>query len=584
MKKLLAYLRPYRKECVISPLFKLLEAVFDLLVPIVVKLIIDAGIANDGTTSLWGQQGLNAILIGFGILVGFAAVGLICAMIAQYFAARAAVGFSTDLRRDLFAHIQALSYAETDRTGTATLITRMTSDINQMQSGVNMTLRLLLRSPIIVFGAMIMAFTVNAKSALVFVVIIPLLAAVVFSIMFGSIPLFKKVQKNLDRVTARTRENLKGVRVIRAFCKEDDEIEQFNEANENHNRIQNFVGRISALMNPLTLILVNGGVILLLLSGARLVEIGNMSQGDVVAMTNYMAQILVELVKFANTIYLVNKAMACGQRVQGVFDTPVGMETIRSETEASNFDAVTFRNVGLTYVAGAEPSLSGINLSIPKGTTVGIIGSTGSGKTSVVNLIPRFYDATEGEVLVNGKNVKSYPTDELRARIAIVPQKAVLFRGTVRSNLLWGNENATEEELWTALEAAQAREFILEKEGGLDAPVAQGGRNFSGGQRQRLTIARALVRKAEILILDDSSSALDYATDAALREALARLPEHPTIFLISQRTASIAHADLILVLEDGTPVGLGKHDELLKCCEVYREIYDSQFQKGGETA
>ncbi len=582
MKKLLPYLQPYRRECIISPLFKLLEAAFDLLVPIVVKLIIDAGISQDGDTTLFGQRGTNAILIGFGILVGFAAVGLTSAMIAQYFAARAAVGFSTDLRRDLFSHIQRLSYAETDRIGTSTLITRMTSDINQLQSGVNMTLRLLLRSPIIVFGAMAMAFTVNAKSAIVFAVVLPLLAAVVFSIMFGSVPLFRRVQKNLDRVTSRTRENLSGVRVIRAFGKEADEIAQFNEANDAHNRIQNFVGRISALLNPLTLILVNGGVILLLLSGAKLVEIGEMSQGDVVAMTNYMAQILVELVKFANTIYLVNKALACGQRVESVFNTPAGMETEVGEAEAGNLDAVTLRGVGLTYSKGADPSLSGVNLSVSKGSTVGVIGSTGSGKSSLVGLIPRFYDATEGEVLVNGKNVKYYPTDELRDRIAVVPQKAVLFRGTVRSNLLWGNEGASDEELWAALEAAQAKDFILEKEGGLDAPVAQGGKNFSGGQRQRLTIARALVRRAEILILDDSSSALDYATDAALREAIAVLPYKPTVFVISQRTASIAHADQILVLEDGAPVGLGRHHELLESCEVYREIYDSQFRRGGD--
>ena len=582
MKKLFSYLRPYRRECVISPLFKLLEAVFDLLVPIVVKLIIDAGIAENPSATLFGMQGRDAILGGFGVLVAFAVVGLSCAMIAQYFAARAAVGFSSDVRRDLFAHIQKLSYAASDRAGTSTLITRMTSDINQLQSGVNMTLRLLLRSPIIVFGAMIMAFTVNAKSAWVFVVILPLLAAVVFSIMFGSVPLFRKVQKNLDRVTSRTRENLTGVRVIRAFGKEADEIAQFNEANEEHNRVQNFVGRISALMNPLTLILVNGGVILLLLSGAKLVEIGDMSQGDVVAMTNYMAQILVELVKFANTIYLVNKALACGQRVESVFDTPVGMERFAGDAEENNSDAVTLRSVGLTYSEGADPSLSDINLSVPRGATVGVIGSTGSGKSSLVNLIPRFYDATEGEVLVDGKNVKYYDTEELRARIGVVPQKAVLFRGTVRSNLLWGNENATDEELWAALEVAQAKDFILEKEGGLDAPVAQGGRNFSGGQRQRLTVARALVRRAEILILDDSSSALDYATDAALRAAIAALPEHPTVFVISQRTASIAHADLILVLEDGHAVGLGKHDDLLESCAVYREIYDSQFGKEGE--
>ncbi len=575
MKKLLGYLRPYRKESIISPLFKLLEASFDLMVPLVVKQIVDVGIAN---------RDKPYIVAMCGLLVAFAVIGLSCTLVAQYYAARAATGFSTDLRRDLFAHIQKLSYAETDRQGTSTLITRMTADINQLQSGVNMTLRLLLRSPIIVFGAMIMGFTVNASSALVFVVIIPLLSAVVFSIMLKSIPLFGRVQKNLDAVTARTRENLTGVRVLRAFRKEDDEIRAFEEVNNAHYRIQNFVGGISALMNPLTLVLVNLGVILLLLSGAKLVDVGNMTQGEVLAMTNYMAQILVELIKFANTILLVNKALACGRRVESVLDSPVGMERTEAERESDNTDAVTFRNVSLTYAQNAAPSLCGIELSIPRGTTVGIIGSTGSGKSSVVNLIPRFYDATEGVVLVNGLDVRAYDTKELRDRIAIVPQKAVLFSGTVRSNLLWGNENATDDELWEAWEAAQAKEFILQKEGGLDAPVAQGGKNFSGGQRQRLTIARALVRKAEILILDDSSSALDYATDAALRQAISSLNEHPTVFIISQRTASIRHADQILVLEEGEPVGIGKHDELLQSCDVYREIYESQFQKGGETA
>lgn len=576
MKKLLGYLSPYKKEVVISPLFKLLEAIFDLLVPLVVKQIIDVGIANADKPY---------VVAMCAVLVGFAVVGLGCTLIAQYYAARAAVGFSTGLRRDLFAHIQKFSYADTDRVGTSTLITRMTADINQLQSGVNLFLRLFLRSPIIVFGAMIMAFTVNSRAALVFVIIIPLLAAVVFTIMLKSVPLFKKVQRNLDRVTSITRENLTGVRVIRAFRKENDEIERFNEANEEHNRIQNFVGKISALMNPITMVLVNLGVILLLLSGAKLVEIGDMTQGDVVALTNYMAQILVELVKFANTIITCNKAIACGNRIENVLETPTGMQvTENSAREDGNNDAVTFRGVSLTYGGNAEPSISGINLSVPHGATVGIIGSTGSGKSSVVGLIPRFYDATEGTVLVNGRDVRSYPTEELRDKIAVVPQKAVLFRGTVRSNLLWGNPNATDAELWAALEAAQAKEFIEQKAGGLDAPVSQNGKNFSGGQRQRLTIARALVRKAEILILDDSSSALDYATDAALRQALCALPENPTTFLISQRTSSIQHADMILVLEDGRPVGLGKHDELLLSCEVYREIYESQFRKGGETA
>ena len=509
-------------------------------------------------------------------------VGLACALIAQYFAARAAVGFSTDVRRDLFAHIQRLSYSQTDTVGNATLITRMTGDVNQLQSGINLTLRLLLRSPIIVFGAAIMAFTVNARSAWIFVIVIPLLAAIVFSIMFRSFPLHKRVQKNLDRVTTVTRENLYGARVIRAFCKEDEEIARFREANEEHNRVQNFVGRISALMNPLTLVVVNGGVIALLLSGARLVEVGGMTQGDVVAMTNYMAQILVELVKFATTIFTVSKAIASGDRVQQVFEMPVGLQTQKDAEKESDGSAVCFKNVSLSYCESADETLTNINFSVPRGATVGVIGSTGSGKTSLVNLIPRFYDATAGEIRVLGHDVRSYDTEQLRARIALVPQKAILFTGTVRSNLLWGNENATDEELWEALEAAQAKDFVSQKPLGLDEPVAQGGKNFSGGQRQRLTIARALVRKAEILILDDSSSALDYATDAALRASLKALPYRPTTFLISQRTSSIRHADTILVMEDGELIGIGTHDTLLADCEVYREIHESQYRKGGD--
>ena len=548
MKRLLGYLKPYKKEVVISPLFKFLEAIFDLLVPLVVKYIIDVGIAK-------GDQGKTDIFAGFGVLIVFAIVGMLCALVAQYYAARAAVGFSTDLRRDLFSHIQKFSYKETDRVGTSTMITRITADVNQLQSGVNMTLRLFLRSPVVVFGAMIMAFTVNAQSALVFVIVIPLLAAVVFTIMLKTVPLFQGVQKNLDRVTSVTRENLTGVRVIRALGKEASENERFRAANEEHNRAQNHVGGISALMNPLTLILVNAGVILLLWSGAELVQIGEMTQGEVVAMTNYMAQILVELVKFANTIILVNKAIACGDRVEKVLSAPAGQETIQTDTSGDTSLAVALCGVGLTYENNAAPSVSGIDLKIPRGTTVGIIGSTGSGKSSLINLIPRFYDATEGRVLVNGRDVRSYPIEELRNKIAIVPQKAVLFRGTVRSNLLWGNEGADDATLWAALEAAQAKDFIEAKEGGLDAPVAQNGRNFSGGQRQRLTIARALVRQAEILILDDSSSALDYATDAALRQAIRSLPNHPTVFIISQRTSSLQHADVILVLEDGESVG-----------------------------
>ena len=579
MKKLLVYLKPYGKECVISPLFKLLEAIFDLLVPLVVKQIIDVGIAN-------ADKHKPYILAMCGILVAFAMVGLTCSLIAQYFAARAAVGFSAGLRKDLFAHIQTFSYEATDRIGTATLITRMTADVNQLQSAVNLTLRLLLRSPIIVLGALVMALTVDLTAALIFVLVIPLLTVVIFTIMTKSVPLYKKVQQNLDRVTGVTRENLTGVRVIRAFRKENEEIERFNEANEAHNRIQNHVGKISALMNPITLVLVNLGLILLLLSGAKFVDGGSMTQGEVVALTNYMAQILVELVKFANTIFTVNKALACANRIEAVLDTPSGMEggNVNAKELPLCDTAVSFRNVSLTYAGNAEPSLESIDLEIPRGATVGIIGSTGSGKTSVVNLISRFYDATQGEVLVNGVNVREYPLSTLRERIATVPQKAILFRGTVRSNLLWGNPNATDEELWNALELAQAKDFILQKEGGLDAPVAQGGKNFSGGQRQRLTIARALVSQADILILDDSSSALDYATDAALRAALRTLPQRPTVFMISQRTSSIQHADIILVLEDGCRVGVGTHTELLESCPVYREIYDSQFRKGGDLA
>ena len=575
MRKLLKYLKPYTKECIISPLFKLLEAIFDLLVPLVVKTIIDDGIAV-------GDKGV--VFACFGVLVGFAAVGLTCSLIAQYFAARAAVGVSTDLRRDLFAHIQKFSYAQTDSVGTSTLITRLTGDVNQVQSAVNFTLRLLLRSPIIVLGAATMAFLVDAKGAWVFAVVIPVLAIIVFSIMLKTNPIYKKVQKNLDTVTGVVRENLLGVRVLRAFRKEDDEITRFSAANEEHNRVQNFAGRISALMNPLTLVVVNAGVIILLASGAKLVQIGDMSQGDVVALTNYMAQILVELVKFAMTVFTVTKALASADRVQAVFDTPVGMEVLDDDTVYGNADdAVRFENVSLTYAGDAEETLSSISFAAPRGATVGIIGSTGSGKTSLINLIPRFYEATKGRVLINGRDVRSLDVNTLRDSIAVVPQKAVLFSGTVRSNLAWGKESATEEEMWQALELAQAKEFILQKNG-LDEPVSAGGKNFSGGQRQRLTIARALIRGAEILILDDSSSALDYATDAALRAALHTLPNSPTVFIISQRTSSIRHADLILVMEDGTLVDQGRHDELLARCEVYREIHESQFKKGGEQA
>ena len=580
MKKLLPFLKPYRKETILAPLFKLLEAVFDLLVPIVVKKIIDVGIANGDKPYIWKMVG---------ILAAFAVIGLACALTAQYFAARAAVGFSSGLRSALFRHIQGFSYRETDRAGTSTLITRMTSDVNQVQTGINLTLRLLLRSPIIVFGAVIMAFTVDLRGALVFVVVVPLLAVVVFSLLLAGFPLYRRVQRNLDHVTGLTRENLTGTRVIRAFRREEEEVTRFENANREHRRVQLLVGNLSALMNPLTLLLVDGGLIALLLAGAIRVNNGAMTTGAVVALTNYMAQILIELVKFANTVFTVNKALACASRIETVLDTPVGMERAddadlpEPDPDVSAL-AVAFRNVSLTYAGNAAPSLSGINLSVRPGEIVGVIGSTGSGKSSLVNLIPRFYDVTDGAVYVNGRDVRAWNTEALRQEIAVVPQKAVLFRGTVRSNLLWGNESATDEALWNALEAAQAKDFIEQKEGGLDAPVAQNGRNFSGGQRQRLTIARALVRHAGILILDDSASALDYATEAALRSALRQLPEHPTVFIISQRTASIRHADRILVLEEGTPVGVGTHDELLASCAVYREIYESQFKKGGETA
>ncbi len=576
IKQILSYLKAYIKECIISPLFKLLESVFDLLVPIIVKQIIDDGIGNHQLSTV------TSLCL---VLIGFAVIGLACALVAQYFAAKTAVGVATDLRHDLFARIGHLSYTQTDRIGTATLITRMTGDVNQIQSAINLTLRLLLRSPIIVLGAMLMAFTVDVQGAWVFAVVVPLLSVIIFTILLVNIPHYKRVQKSLDSVTALTRENLNGVRVLRAFRLEEEEQNRFDEAIQTHNRAQNLVGKISALLNPLTLVIVNLGIIVLLLSGGKLVQIGEMSQGDVVALTNYMAQILVELIKFANTILTVNKALASADRVKEVLQLPIGMETsapLVSASDDKNY-AVSFHNVSLTYGGTLTETLSNINLRVPARATIGIIGSTGAGKSSLVNLIPRFYDATSGMVQVDGKDVRSYSPEALRQKIAVVPQKTVLFAGTVRSNLLWGNANATDEELWQALEWAQAKDFILQKKLGLDEPVAQNGKNFSGGQRQRLTIARALVRKPEILILDDSSSALDYATDAALRAALKALPYRPTVFLISQRTSSIRHADIILVLEDGHTVGIGTHKELLEHCEVYREIHNSQYHKGGDS-
>lgn len=571
MKKLLVYLKAYKKETILAPLFKMLEASFELFVPLVIAAIIDTGIENKDVPYIVRM----AI-----VLVVLAIVGLTCSLTAQYFSAKAAVGFAAKLKSALFAHIESLSFKEIDTLGTSTLITRMTSDINQVQSGVNLVLRLFLRSPFIVFGAMIMAFTIDVKAALIFVVAIPLLAIVVFGIMLVSIPLFKKVQGALDGVLGITRQNLTGVRVIRAFNKEQSEIENFDEKNAVLTGLQKFVGKISALMNPVTFIIVNGAIATLIWVGAIRVDAGILSQGQVVALVNYMSQILVELVKLANLIITVTKAVACGNRIQSVFEIKPSMEEGSRKYSVSSEDgyAVEFKNVNLCYNDGADNSLTGIDFSVRKGETVGIIGGTGSGKSSLVGLIPRFYDATQGQVLVDGVNVNEYSFDELREHVGIVMQKAVLFKGTIRENLKWGKNDATDEELWVAIDAAQAREFVETKDGGLDFEIAQGGKNLSGGQKQRLTIARALVRKPDILILDDSASALDYATDARLRAAIAALPGNMTVFIVSQRTASIMHADKIIVLDDGQMVGMGTQEELLENCEVYKEIYNSQFK------
>ena len=578
MKVFLRCLGMYPKESVLAPLFKLLEACFDICVPLVVAAIIDRGIGAEGgdPTFVWKMCG---------VLVLLAFVGLAWAITAQYFSARAAVGSAARIRRDLFAHMQSFTYAQTDRVGTSSMITRMTSDVNQLQSGVNITLRLLLRSPIIVFGAMIMAFTIDAKLALIFVAAIPLLAVVVFGIMLGGIPLYRRVQNRLDHVTGVTRENLSGVRPVRAFCKEKEEIDRFSAANREQTSLQNKAGMLTAVMNPVTYVIVNLAVILLIRQGALAVETGDITQGQVVALVNYMGQILVELVKMATSIFTVTKAVACGNRIEAVLDMPTGMAVVPASdgtpTPAENAPAVSFNGVTMTYEGGGEASLRDVTFTAHRGMTVGIIGGTGSGKSTLVNLIPRFYDVTEGQVSVFGRDVKSYDPADLRARIGVVPQKAELFKGTVRSNLLWGKSDATDDELWAALEAAQAADFVREKEGGLDAVVEQKGRNLSGGQKQRLTIARALVGAPEILILDDSASALDFATDAKLRGALRELKGDPTVFIISQRTSSIKGADLILVLDEGDVVGMGTHDSLLASCEVYREIHESQF-KGGE--
>jgi ABC-type multidrug transport system fused ATPase/permease subunit len=577
MKIFLRCLGMYPKESVLAPLFKLLEACFDLCVPLVVAAIIDRGIGGNDPALVWQLCG---------VLVLLAFVGLGWAITAQYFSAKAAVGSAARMRHELFSHMQSFTYAQTDRVGTASMITRMTSDINQLQSGVNITLRLLLRSPIIVFGAMIMAFTIDARLALIFVAAIPLLAVVVFGVMLGGIPLYRKVQNRLDRVTAITRENLSGVRPVRAFRKEEEEIHRFAAANREQTSLQNKAGVLTAIMNPVTYIIVNLAVILLIDRGAVAVEAGGITQGQVVALVNYMGQILVELVKMATSIFTVTKAVACGNRIGAVLDMPTGMAVTPAPDGTptpESTPAVVFEHVTVTYEGGGEPALTDISFTALRGQTVGIIGGTGSGKSTLVNLIPRFYEATEGSVSVLGLPVECHDLPSLRTRIGVVPQKAELFKGTVRSNLCWGKENASDEELWAALEAAQAADFVREKEGGLDAPVEQKGRNLSGGQKQRLTIARALVGRPEILILDDSASALDFATDARLRKALRALPGDPTVFIISQRTSSIRAADLILVLDEGHAVGMGTHEELLTSCTVYREIHESQF-KGGESA
>lgn len=587
MKSLLVYLKDYKKETVLGPLFKLLEASFELIVPLVVASMIDVGIANNDRDYV---VKMCLVMAALGV------TGLVSSVTAQFFAAKAAVGFATKLRHALFEHIQSLSFSNMDQQGASSLITRMTSDINQLQSGVNMVLRLFLRSPFIVFGAMIMAFTVDVKAALIFVVVIPLLAIVVFGILLISIPLFGKVQGHLDQVLGTTRENLTGIRVIRAFGKEKDEIEKFDGQTDVLKRMQVMSAKISALMNPVTYIIINGGLIWLIYTGAVRVESGILTQGQVVALVNYMSQILVELVKLANLIITVTKAAACGSRVADVFQIPAGMsrqadgdtgrekgvnqDIIREGAETSGqIGEVCFDHVSMRYHEGGEEALTDISFHAGKGETIGIIGGTGSGKTSLVHLIPRFYDVEQGAVKVDGRDVRDYALPELRDKIGIVMQKAVLFKGTIRDNLCWGNDKASDEELWHALELAQAKEFVIQKSGKLDAPIEQEGRNLSGGQKQRLAIARALVKKPEILILDDSASALDYATDAKLRKALKEMEGDTTVFIVSQRASSLMHADKIIVLDDGLVVGIGTHEQLLERCEIYQEIYYSQYEK-----
>ena len=575
MKKLLCYLKEYKKESVLGPLFKLLEATLELFVPLVVAAIIDTGIGNQ-------DRGYVVKMCLVLVLLGL--IGLAFSVTAQYFAAKAAVGFVTTIRHVLFGHIQKLSYAELDTQGTSTLITRMTSDMNQVQNGVNLTLRLLLRSPFVVIGAMVMAFTIDVKAALVFVVGIPALAVVVFGVMLACIPLYRKVQNRLDKVLGLTRENLTGVRVLRAFCKEEEQEAEFQKQNQTLTDTQKFVGRISALLNPLTYVIINVAIIALIWIGAIRVDMGIITQGAVVALYNYMSQILTELIKLANLIINITKSVACGNRIQSVLEVEPsvkdGAATVSGDGEAGKSAySVVFEHAGIRYPDAAQEAVSDITLNVRPGETIGIIGGTGSGKSSMVNLIPRFYDCSSGAVYVDGRNVCTYGLTELRDKIGVVPQKSVLFAGTIRSNMQWGKPDATDEEIFAALEIAQAKDVVSKKEKGLDPEVEQGGKNFSGGQRQRLTIARALVKQPEILILDDSSSALDFATDAALRMAIGSMKHKPTLFIVSQRTSAIQYADKIVVLDDGSVVGIGTHEELMNTCEVYREIYDSQYKR-----
>lgn len=572
MKQILKYLKEYKKECICAPLFKLLEASFELIVPLVMAAIIDNGITASDKPYIWKMGG---------VLVLLAAVGLVSSVTAQYFAAKAAVGFSTKLRHILFEKIESLSFSKMDTVGTSTLITRMTSDINQVQSGVNLVLRLFLRSPFIVFGAMAMAFTVNVRAAMVFVVTIPLLSIVVFSVMVASLPLYKKVQSSLDTVLSHTRENLEGTRVIRAFNKQNDEIDSFNRDNELLTNMQQVVGRISALTNPLTFIIINIATIAVIVSGGKQVYAGILTQGEVVALVNYMSQILVELIKLANLIVQVTKAVACGNRIADVLSIPSKLPEKNPKLIGAKDGApeVEFNHVCMTYEGAADETLTDISFTVQKGQTIGIIGGTGSGKSSLVNLIPRFYDATKGTIRIQGNDINDYDAVQLRDKIGVVMQKAVLFAGTIADNLRWGKNDATEEEMWKALDIAQATEVVKGKEGGLDYMIEQGGKNLSGGQKQRLTIARAVVKDPDILILDDSASALDFATDASLRAALKGMHGDKTIFIVSQRTSSIQFADNIIVLDDGQMVGFGPHEELLETCETYKEIYDSQFKK-----